>query len=355
MLSEVLTTKLATHGIDGFLVTNPVNIKYICGFSGSSAMILFSRSKRHLLVDSRYYDEAKQAKTELMTGFDIVPIQGGRTLYNLILSGGIKRLGFEPMHMTFHQYDFMVSNYRDIEMVSILNFVESFRAVKSSDAIEAVRKSAEIAESTFLEILNFVKIGMTERDVKEEVERVMRYKGAENTAFKTIIVSGSRSALPHGLPSDKIIGDGDFLTLDYGCIYNGYCSDITRTIVMGKSSEKQRHLYNLISDAQQAAIDAVKPQTLAKHVDEAARKIIKLSGYGPYFKHGLGHGVGFEVHELPRLTEDSPDVLQSGMVLAIEPGVYIEKFGGVRVEDMIIVTEDGYERLTKAPEHLIEI
>ncbi len=348
---ERIRAQMQQLALDGFLITNPHNIRYMSGFSGSGSMILLNLKRQCLLVDSRYVTQARLCVKD----YEIVPIQGGGTLYNLLITNGIKSLGFEMMHLTFDQYDFMSAHFKEIDLVPTKHLVMSLRSIKTADEIQSIRMAAKITQDTFNEILNFVKKGQSELDIAFEIERQMRCRGAENTSFRSIVASGLRSALPHGLASDKIIEDGEFLTLDYGCIYNGYCSDITRTIVIGKSTEKQRKLYELVYEAQTRAINSVKQDLSCGDLDAVSRSFLQSKGYGTYFTHGLGHGIGIEVHEFPRIVEDSNDVLKAGMTLALEPGVYIEQYGGVRIEDMILVTVDGYERLTKAPEHLIEI
>ncbi len=351
MTREDLRDQIRHLGIDGFLFTNPISIRYLSGFTGSSSMILMTVKRQYLLVDSRYITQAKTT----IQDYEIVPIQGGRTLYNLLLTNGIKSLGFEPLHLTFDQYDFMSEHYSGIKLVPVKHLIMAYRRIKTLKEIDAIRKAAKIAEESFNEILHFIKIGQSEKEIALELERLMISRGAENTSFKTIVASGERSALPHGVASDKIIESGEFLTLDYGCIYNGYCSDITRTIVVGNASEKQRRLYDLVWQSQAKTIDAIKPELKCVKLDAIARDFFKEKGYGAYFSHGLGHGIGLEVHEFPRIAEGSFDVIKSGMTLALEPGVYIEYYGGVRIEDMVLVTVDGYERLTEAPKHLIEI
>lgn len=350
-MHDSIRAQMQSLKLEGFLITNPNNIKYLSGFSGTGCMILLTLKRQYLLVDSRYITQAKHCVMD----FEIIPIQGGGTLYNLLITNGVKSMGFEMMHLTFDQYDFMNTHYQAVELIPIKHLMMSYRSVKRLDEIESIRTAGRIAEATFIEILNFIKKGHREMDVAFEIERQMRSRGAENTSFRSIVASGVRSALPHGLASDKIIEDGEFLTLDYGCIYNGYCSDITRTIVVGKSTEKQRKLYDLVWQSQAKAIDAIKPDLSCGELDALSRSFLQSNGYGTYFTHGLGHGIGIEVHEFPRIIEDSEDILKAGMTIALEPGVYIEQYGGVRIEDMILVTVDGYERLTKAPEHLIEI
>ena len=350
-MHDNIRAQMLSLKLEGFLITNPSNIRYLSGFYGKFCMILLTLNRQYLLVDSRYLTQAKQSALN----FEIVPIQGGGTLYNLLITNGVSALGFEMMHLTFDQYDFMKAHYESVELIPVKNLLMAYRSLKSMTEIESIRRAAKIAEETFNEILNFVKKGQSEMDVAFEIERQMRTRGAENTSFTSIVASGLRSALPHGLASDKIIEDGKFLTLDYGCIYNGYCSDSTRTIVVGKSTEKQRKLYDLVWQSQAKAINAIQPGLSCGKLDAISRNFLQANGYGTYFTHGLGHGIGIEVHEFPQIIEDSEDILKAGMTIALEPGVYIEHYGGVRIEDMILVTVDGYERLTKAPEHLIEI
>jgi len=215
--------------------------------------------------------------------------------------------------------------------------------------------AARIADKAFNRICKLIKPGITERDIALELEFYMKKLGATSTSFTSIVASGERSALPHGTATDKKIKEGEFLTLDFGCVYNGYCSDMTRTVVIGKANERQREIYSVVLEAQEKALKYIKPGVKGCDVDRVARDIIKEKGFGQYFGHGLGHSLGLEIHESPRLSPTSNDILQEGMVVTDEPGIYIPDFGGVRIEDLVLVTATGFEVLSNSPKELIEL
>ena len=230
--------------------------------------------------------------------------------------------------------------------------VESLRAVKDEGERDAIRKAAAIADRAFERILEELRPGRTEREIALRLEFMMREMGADGASFDIIVASGPRSALPHGVASDRVLEKGDLVTLDFGASYRGYCSDITRTVVLGEPNDAQRRIYETVREAQQAAVDAIRPGMTGKEADRVARDRIKASGYEKYFGHGTGHGLGMEVHEAPRLSPRGEEILEPGMVVTVEPGIYLPEFGGVRIEDDVIVTEDGREVLTQSPKHL---
>lgn len=233
--------------------------------------------------------------------------------------------------------------------------IEKIRLFKDDEEIEEIQKAQDIADKVFSELLDFIKPGKTEREVHHYMLERMRAHGASGESFDAIIASGVRGALPHGVASDKVIEKGELLTLDFGCIYNMYCSDMTRTIAVGEISDKQREIYEVVLEAQKRALAAIKPGVRTADIDAIARDYITEKGYGENFGHGLGHGVGLEVHEAPRLSPKSDEVLEEGMVITDEPGIYIEGFGGVRIEDIILVTEDSHRVLSKSTKELITL
>jgi Xaa-Pro aminopeptidase len=233
--------------------------------------------------------------------------------------------------------------------------IESLSIIKDAEEIARIRKAVRIAEKAFSDVLKLVKPGISEKDIALDIEFKMRALGAENAAFDTIVASGQRSSMPHGRASDKKLRKGDFVTVDFGCLYHGYASDITRTVVLGKASEKQKSIYNIVLSAQKAACKAVKPGLACARLDGVARDMIMKAGYGDYFGHGLGHGIGTIVHDKPVLNPQSNDVLEPGMVVTIEPGIYIPNWGGVRIEDDVLVTANGGQVLSRLPKDLLEL
>jgi Xaa-Pro aminopeptidase len=340
-------------GIDGALVYNDANRNYLSGFTGDESFSLITKEKAFFITDSRFTEQAQME----VKGFEVLeykpPIHD--FIKKLVEENGIKRLGVEEDTMTFADYDAYKEKLTGVEIVKLNQVIEKIRAIKDDEEIELIAKAAEIADKAFDHILGFIKPGMKEIEVALELEFFMKKLGASALSFPSIVASGTRSSLPHGAASEKVIEVGDLLTLDYGCVYKGYCSDMTRTIVIGKANDKQKEIYNTVLEAQEAALKAVRPGISCYELDKIARDIITAKGYGDRFGHGLGHGVGRMVHELPRVNFRSNEVLEAGMVITDEPGVYIPGFGGVRIEDLILVTNEGYRVLSKSPKHLIEL
>ncbi|WP_390485644.1 M24 family metallopeptidase, partial [Staphylococcus pseudintermedius] len=231
--------------------------------------------------------------------------------------------------------------------------IETIRQTKDEGEIKAIQKAAQIVDEAYKYILTLVKPGMTEKEVKAHLESKMLHLGADDTSFDTIVASGIRGAMPHGVASDKVIQSGEMVTLDFGAYYNGYCSDITRTFAVGQPSEEMVKIYNIVLKSQEAAIAAIRPGMTGKEMDSIARDIITEAGYGKHFGHSLGHGIGLDIHELPGLSQKSDVVLEKNHCVTIEPGIYVEGLGGVRIEDDILITENGGERFTNCTKDLI--
>ncbi|MEG1441984.1 MAG: M24 family metallopeptidase, partial [Oscillospiraceae bacterium] len=252
-------------------------------------------------------------------------------------------------------YKKFLDELKNVELLPLLSEIDALRMVKSPEEIAKMEIAEEIGVKAFLHILKYLKIGVSESDIATEIEYSMRKNGGSGTSFDTIVVSGAKSSLPHGKPDEKKLEYGDFVTMDFGCKYNGYCSDMTRTIVMGQASDEQKKIYNVVKDAQTAGLSAIRAGILGKDADTVARKVIEDSGYGKYFGHSLGHGVGLCIHELPNLSPKSEITLLENMVVTCEPGIYIPSFGGVRIEDMVVVKTESVVNLTKLSKELIEI
>ncbi len=337
--------------IDGMLITNPINRTYMTGFKGSTGYGIVTQDKAYLLTDSRYTQQAREQAKH----FEVIQFQNEAILAirDLLAENNIKKLGFEEDTVSFSQYRQFEQRLDVEELIPTENLIKEFRKIKDKDEQEKMRQAAHIADLAFMYIADYIEVGMSEREIALELEFFMRNNGAMSMSFDMIVASGTRSALPHGQPTDKKIEAGDLLTLDFGCVFDGYCSDMTRTIGIKQLSDKQKEIYNVVLEAQTTALSHVKAGITGVISDKIARDIIKAQGYGAYFGHGLGHGVGCEIHEEPRLSPRGNEVLKSGMVVTVEPGIYIEDLGGVRIEDMVIVTDDGIKNLTSSPKELI--
>ncbi|WP_350344552.1 type II 3-dehydroquinate dehydratase [Proteinivorax tanatarense] len=339
--------------LDSMLITQPQNRQYITGFTGSSGYVLLTQQKDYFFTDFRYVEQAK----EQIENFEIIKhgFQPLEEIFEYIKNADVNKIGFEEQFSTYHVYQRYKETFKGVELVPSGPLVEEIRKVKDKTEIEKMEKSIDIAVSAFEHILGFLKPGIKEIDVALELEFFMRKKGASGLAFDTIVASGHRSALPHGIASDKVLEQGDFVKMDFGCVFNGYCSDISRTVVLGKATDKQKKIYDTALKAQLAAIENIKSGVSGKKADDFARHIITEAGYGDKFGHGLGHGIGMVVHENPRVSPNSEDILKTGNVVTVEPGIYIPEYGGVRIEDMLVITEDGNKNLTKATKEFIEI
>ncbi|MFB3924684.1 MAG: M24 family metallopeptidase [Syntrophales bacterium] len=340
-----LRSKLDRLEIDAILLLNPANIRYLTDFSGSDGALVIGGARAFLLVDGRYVtqaqDEAKGA--EVIEYRD--KIDG---IVQVACDSGFKAVGFESMSMYVDQFLKLQARLQGLQLKPVFEEIEYIRAIKDSLEEERMKKAAETASGAFHSILDFIKPGVRERDIALELDYRLKSAGAEDCSFNTIVASGTNTALPHARPGFREFTRGDFIIFDYGAVYMGYHSDETCTVALGDADLRQRKVYQVVKDAHDMTIDAVKAGISCKAVDHIARDYIDKKGFGPYFRHGTGHGVGLEVHEPPRIAYNSDAVLEAGMIVTIEPGIYIPGQWGVRIEDMVLVKENGYEVLTKA-------
>lgn len=334
-------------GLDALVIANASNRRYLSGFTGSSGLLLLTKEADILLTDFRYIEQAKvQAADFLIVRYDKSMYE---KLGELAESYGLKKIGLEKNDTTLGAYEEYKRNLPAIEFVPMINPCEALRQVKSQQELGLLKKAIEIADKTFLHITGILRAGLKESEIGLEIEFFMRRIGAQKEAFETIVASGERSALPHGVATEKAINMGDLVTLDFGAVYEGYHSDITRTLVVGQPTSRQEEIYRLVLKAQETVIQEIGPGLTASAADAIAREIISEAGFGDNFGHGLGHGVGLDIHEGPRLSSWDETVLEPGMVVTVEPGVYISGWGGVRIEDIVVVTARGCEILTKSP------
>lgn len=346
-----LRAEMKAANLDAIILFKPQNRRYLSAFTGSAGYVVLTENKNLFITDFRYTEQA----TEQCQGFEIIKHTKEYTIYDILNETGIENIGFEEDFVTVKTINEFKKNCNAIEFKPLEGMIEGLRIIKDEAEVEILAKAAAIADDGFKHILNFIKPGMTEREVSLELEFFMKKQGATGLSFESIVASGVRSSLPHGVASNKVIEDGDFITLDFGAIYDGYGSDMTRTIVVGKANDRQKEIYNTVLKAQEAVLKEIKPGMKGKEVDAIARQIIIDAGYGDNFGHGLGHGVGLEVHEAPTLSPIGETVLEVGMVVTDEPGIYIPEFGGVRIEDLLVITEDGCKILSKSPKELIEL
>ncbi len=345
--------ELIVRGIDGLLLSNMINVKYISGFKGSYGFCLLTKNGAFLLTDSRYILQARNQAECL----EVIEVSGNlfEKINDLIIELEIRTLGFEEHTVTYSKYEELRLRLNIEELVPAEEIVTNLRKIKDTTEIERIKRAAQITDFAFSHIIEWIKPGMTELEVALELEYYMRRNGASSVSFDIIVASGHRSALPHGIPSDKKIEVGDFVIMDFGCIYEGYCSDMTRTIGIGHLDAEQKRIYDIVLTAQLEALKFICPGKSGIEVDEVAREIIKDDGYGDSFGHGLGHGVGLEIHEAPTLSPRGKEILQPNMVVTVEPGIYIENFGGVRIEDLVVVKGNRISNLTTSKKELIII
>jgi Xaa-Pro aminopeptidase len=351
MKLEQIRNRFKELSVDGLLITSEFNRRYMTGFTGTAGVAVISEEKAVFITDFRYTEQAAKQ----IEGYEIVKHSGPiiEEVANIVSKLGIKKLGFEQDHLTYQTYSSYKQVLSQTEFIPVSGAVEKLRLIKSPAEIKILKEAALIADAAYKHILSYVKPGLKEIEVANELEFFMRKNGAVSSSFDIIVASGYRSALPHGVASDKKIEKGDFVTLDFGAYYKGYCSDITRTFAVGQPSEELQKIYSIVLEAQLRGMNGIKPGMTGKEADALTRDYITEQGYGEYFGHSTGHGLGMEVHESPALSSRSNTILEPGMVVTVEPGIYVAGLGGVRIEDDIVITDTGNEALTHSPKDLI--
>lgn len=349
MLSEFIN-KLPKN-VDGALIVSPENRRYFTGFDASDGFLFITKSGSIFLTDSRYIEAAK----DKIICCEVEEQKG--KLMDYAKRFNCKVLAVEADRLTVTQLKNLRKALHGIKLTTVGTdkIIDSFRAVKNEAEIENICKAQRIAEAAFDHILGFIKVGVTEKEVALELDHYMLSHGADSLSFETIAISGANTSKPHGVPTDKKIEHGDFVTMDYGAVVNGYHSDMTRTVAVGAASDEQKKIYKIVFEAQLAVLRVLKNGVKCSDADKAARDVITEAGYGEYFRHSAGHGVGIEIHEKPFISPKSTATLRSGNVVTDEPGIYIPGKFGVRIEDMALITENGCKNLTKAPKELIII
>lgn len=347
-----INSALTKKNIDGLIVTKLPNVRYLSGFSGSAGFLFISPKSSYFVSDFRY---KIQASLEIRKPFKIkIGTQGSFDFINDLASKyGFKKIGFEAGSMVYSQYLLLKKILKGVTLVPVEGLVEELTTIKTKEEIDNISSAVKITDKVFSKLLGVIKPGVKEKDIAAELTYLQRKEGASGNSFEPIVASGPNGAFPHAQPTDRKIKSGDLVTLDFGCVYNGFCSDMTRTVGVGKLSSEAKKIYDTVLTAQKMAVNSVAAGKLASAVDSVARDYIRESGYGDFFGHGLGHGLGIEVHENPRLNQISKAVLKINNVVTIEPGIYIEGIGGVRIEDDVVVTKDGCNVLNKSSKDLI--
>lgn len=343
-----LQDKFQQMRIDALLITHMPNIRYLVGFTGTSGILLVGRSECVFITDGRYdaqaHEEVKGAKVKIAprrkSYFDVAA--------SLLRRWGIGAIGIEAERISVAQFERLKGLLHKVKVRKLDGIVERMRSIKDEAELQFLRKAAGVADAAYEHALSVIRPGVKERDVALELERFIKSSGAEDISFDIIVASGYRSAMAHGIASDKVIERGDLVVLDFGAVCDGYHSDLTRTVAVGRADKMGRSIYSAVLRAQLAAIEEVRSGKTMKQVEAVARRELRSSGYERHFKHGIGHGVGLEIHELPSPKQSGGGLMEAGCVVTIEPGVYIEGVCGVRIEDMVLVKQDGCEVLTSA-------
>lgn len=345
---------LLSKGLDALIVADIYNRRYLSGFTGSTGMLYLTANRQVILTDFRYMEQVNKECKD----FQAVEVKGAGyvdALNALMKEDQVISLGFEDEIIGLKEYQIYESKGIQKELIPLGNGLTHLRCIKEPWELERIRQAEQLCDLAFSHILNFIKPGVKETDIALELEYTMKKNGASGLSFDTIVASGVNGALPHAHPTTKKVEHGDLVTMDFGCIYEGYCSDMTRTIAVGKVSEEQVKVYDIVRQAQLDSLAVIKAGVSGNYVDSVARELIKNESYGSYFGHGLGHSVGLFVHEEPRCSPMCYTILEENMLMTVEPGIYLPGKFGVRIEDLVVVTADGYENLSKSTKELVTI
>lgn len=347
---EKLRKKMQEENLDSFLITSPYNLRYLTNFTGTTGLAVITLEKAFFITDFRYTEQAAaQAQ-----GFEIIKNVGPifEEVADLVQKEGLRELGFEETTVSFLEYS-ALEEIIDAQLIPISGMIEELREIKDEEEIAIIEKACSIADLAYDHILKMIQPGMTEIEVANQLDFYMRSLGASGVSFETIVASGLRSAMPHGVASKKIIEQGDLITIDFGCYYEGYVSDMTRTFAIGDPGEQLKEIYQIVLEAQLAVLEVAKPGVTGKQLDAVARDYITKHGYGEAFGHSTGHGIGLEIHEGPNVSVRAEKQFVPGNIITDEPGIYLPGIGGVRIEDDLLITSDGNRVLTHSPKELI--
>ncbi len=346
-----LRSILTSHNLDAYLVSKPSSLRYLLGFTGSSGLGFLTGESVTFITDFRYEDQAAQeihadttviAKKSLFESLPAIP-----------QIGSVQKVGFEPEHLTFDNYRKVTDILDGITFIPLTEEIEKIAAIKSFDEIKNIQKASAITIRVYHEILGLLNEGVSESDIAAEITFRIRKNGGDGVAFEPIVLFGEHSALPHGTPGVKQLGHGDSIQLDFGAVYNGYCSDFSRVVVLGKADKEFLKVYSIVNSALDRALSVVRAGIEAKAIDFAARSFIKKNGYGNNFRHALGHGVGLTVHAFPKISSAVSDPVETMQIFTIEPGIYIPGRFGIRIEELVMIGNEGVTNLTDVPRELI--
>lgn len=341
---------LKDNQLDALIVSSTYNLRYVSNFTGTAGLSVITQDQAYFITDFRYTEQANDQASHMTV------IEHKGDLYgeveNIIQDQGIQTIGFEKDYVTFAQYE-TIKDKLSADLKPVSNMIEELRLVKDDQEVELIQKAIEITEKAYQHILDYVEEGMTEIQLANELDFFMRQQGASGVSFETIVASGKRSAMPHGVASDKEIERGDMITIDFGCYYKGYVSDMTRTFAFGDPGDELKEIYQIVQDAHTLVNEKAKSGMTGAALDKIARDYIADRGYGDQFGHSLGHGIGLEIHEGPGVNYRNEEELPVGAVITNEPGIYVPGLGGVRIEDDMVLTADGNKRLMTLPTDLI--
>lgn len=350
---EELRSQFLEDKLDAVLIVKGENRRYLSGFTGSSGSLLITKESHFLLTDSRYHIQVQREAP----GFQLLDITSNfqKPFSRIIKQEKIGRLGFESNHLSFWRYRELKKLLKRTKLIPLIDLVENLRSLKNQQELSYLVQAQGITDRAFYHLRGYLKEGRTEKQVAWELEKYMREEGAEVIPFAPILASGTNAALPHHRSSDKKIKSGEMIIMDFGAQVSGYGSDMTRTVFLGKPTGKQVEIYELVLSSQKAALKKLRSGITGKEIDEIARRIIESRGLGEFFRHNLGHGVGLEIHEKPTLGSLHGEFLLENMVCTIEPGIYLPEWGGIRIEDMALIQENGAKILTRSPKELGQV
>ncbi len=339
---------------DAALIISASNIRYLTEFNSDGAgIVLITRNKGYFIIDSRYYEAAKKNENDFLEV--ILQKKTFEQIKDICANNNVKSIALEKENVTLASYEKFKENLGGISIIdgNLSEILSDIRAVKEPQEIDKIKSAQQITDTAFSYILERIEEGRSEKDLALELEFFMRKNGADAVSFEIIFVSGPNSSLPHGVPTNRKLQAGDFITIDFGADFGGYKSDMTRTVALKSVSDEQKQVYETVLKAQLSALNAIKAGKVCKDIDKIARDVIKNAGYGEYFGHALGHSVGLDIHESPNFSPLCDKKLNAGMILSVEPGIYIPQKFGVRIEDLVLITENGHENLTKSNKSLI--